>query len=177
MKKLFSTIAIAALSCIMYAQSWPSPTLESKPGTRWWWLGSAVDKANLEWNLKELSAHGIGTVEITPIYGVQGNEKNNIDFLSDKWMEMLRFTQDQGQHHKIEVDMATGTGWPFGGPFVPLEESACKVLFLEKTIDSEGVWNIVNGHKGLQPESKNTTVVDLSLSEKDKKNAFCTRGF
>lgn len=172
MRKLLSTIAITALSSVMFAQSWPTPTRESKPGTRWWWLGSAVDKSNLEWNLKELSAHGIGAVEITPIYGVQGNEKNNIDFLSDQWMEMLRFTQDQGKRKGIEVDMATGTGWPFGGPFVPLKESACKVLLLEKTIDSDGVWNTINGYKGVHPESKNTTVVDLSLSEKDKKNAF-----
>ena len=161
MRKLLSTIAITALSSVMFAQSWPTPTLESKPGTRWWWLGSAVDKSNLEWNLKELSAHGIGAVEITPIYGVQGNEKNNIDFLSNQWMDMLRFTQDQGKRKGIEVDMATGTGWPFGGPFVPLKESACKVLLLEKTIDSDGVWNTINGYKGVHPESKNTTVVDL----------------
>src|SRR5947207_3239145 len=26
---------------------WPNPTIENRPWTRWWWLGSAVDKTNL----------------------------------------------------------------------------------------------------------------------------------
>ena len=155
-----------------FAQSWPTPTKQAKPGTRWWWLGSAVDKENLQWNLSEYAKHGIGAVEITPIYGVQGNDANNIPYLSKKWMEMLRFTQEKCQKNGIELDMATGTGWPFGGPWVPLEESACRAIFVEKTIDSEGVWTTVNGHKGLQPDDTDTSVIDLSLSEKDAKNAI-----
>ena len=153
------------------AQSWPTPTQEAKAGTRWWWLGSAVDKANLRWNLQEYAKHGIGAVEITPLYGVQGNKANNIDYLSDKWMSMLWYTQQEAAHNGIEVDMATGTGWPFGGPWVPLEESACKAVFVEKTIDRDGVWTTVNGHKGLQPDHTDTRVVDLSPSDKDAKNA------
>ncbi|MBP3213249.1 MAG: hypothetical protein J6M19_00180, partial [Bacteroidaceae bacterium] len=138
-----------------FAQSWPVPTQEAKAGARWWWLGSAVDKENLQWNISEYAKHGIGALEITPLYGVQGNEANNIDYLSDKWMEMLRFTQAQAKRNGIELDMATGTGWPFGGPWVPLKESACRVVFVEKTIDS-----------------KDADAIDLSPSEKDGKNAF-----
>jgi len=153
------------------AQSWPNGQREAKAGARWWWLGSAVDKENLQWNLTEYAKHGIGAVEITPIYGVQGNDANNIPYLSDKWMEMLRFTGEKCKQQGIELDMATGTGWPFGGPWVPLEESACRAVFVEKTIDGEGVWSTVNGHKGLQPDNTDTSVIDLSLPEKDAKNA------
>ena len=171
MKKAILTIAIAMFSATMLAQSWPTPTTEAKPGTRWWWLGSAVDKENLGWSLRQYADHGIGAVEITPLYGVQGNEKNNIPYLSDKWLSMLRFTAEECSRNGIELDMATGTGWPFGGPWVPLQESACRAVFVEKTIDSEGVWTTVNGHKGLQPDSRDASVVDLSPSEKDAKNA------
>ena len=122
------------LSLTGTAQSWPTLTTEARPGTRWWWLGSAVDQENLKWNLAEYGKHGIGAVEITPIYGVQGNQANNISYLSDEWMAMLRYTTDQANRNGIEVDMATGTGWPFGGPWVPLEESACKVLFVDTTL-------------------------------------------
>ena len=135
------------------AQSWPTVTPEAKPGTRWWWLGSAVDKENLTWNLAEYGKHGIGAVEITPLYGVQGNQENNIPYLSDKWMSMLQYTMTQAERNGIEVDMATGTGWPFGGPWVPLKESACRVVFVEKDINGTGT-------------------IDLSLPEKDAKNAF-----
>ena len=117
-------------------------------------MGSAVDKENLRWNLHEYAKHGIGAVEITPIYGVQGNEMNNIEYLSDKWMEMLRYTQEQGQLNGIELDMATGTGWPFGGPWVPLEESACKVVFVDTMFIGDRV-------EGLR----------LDVSERDRKYA------
>ena len=130
-----SRFAILALFLCTFsalsAQQWPTPLPEAKPATRWWWLGSAVDKENLRWTMQQYADHGIGGVEITPIYGVQGNQANNIPYLSDQWMAMLREVQQNGQKMGIEVDMSTGTGWPFGGPWVPLEESACKVIFVD----------------------------------------------
>ena len=153
MKRIVSSIALASLALTINAQSWPTVTPEAKPGTRWWWLGSAVDQENLKWNLSEYGKHGIGAIEITPLYGVQGNQQNNIPYLSDKWMSMLRYTMTQAERNGIEVDMTTGTGWPFGGPWVPLKESACRVVFVEKDINGTGT-------------------IDLSPSEKDAKNAF-----
>ncbi len=171
-KNLFLSILFLAITATAMAQTWPKAGIEAKPGTRWWWLGSAVDKENLQWNLQEYAKHGMGAVEITPLYGVQGNEANNIPYLSDKWMEMLRYTQEQCKQNGMELNMATGTGWPFGGPWVPLKESACRAIFVEKTIDSDGIWSTVNGYKGLQPDQTDTSIIDLSLSEKDAKNAF-----
>ncbi len=130
---LFLTSHSSFLICAQSAQ-WPTPQQEAKAGTRWWWLGSAVDKENLQWTMQQYAEHGIGAVEITPLYGVQGNQANNIPYLSDKWMEMLREVQQNGKNMGIEIDMATGTGWPFGGPWVPLEESACRVVFVERDI-------------------------------------------
>ena len=160
-RKVWLVIILSFIICHLSlspaeAQSWPTPTTESKAGARWWWLGSAVDKENLQWNIAEYAKHGIGALEITPLYGVQGNQNNNIDFLSDKWMEMLRYTQEQGQRNGVEIDMATGTGWPFGGPWVPLKESACKAVFVEKNIEGN--------------EAKE---IDLTIpSEKERKNSF-----
>lgn len=140
MKKNFFLIIIAlSVFTSLSAQQWPTATIESKPGARWWWLGSAVDKENLQWNMQQYANHGIGALEITPIYGVQGNDKNNIPYLSEKWMEMLRFVEAQGKKNDIEISMATGTGWPFGGPWVPIEEAACKVVFIEKDLEGKKV--------------------------------------
>lgn len=117
------------------ALSLPTPTQEAKPGVRWWWMGSAVDKENLKWNLDEYAKAGIGAVEITPLYGVQGNDKNDIPYLSPKWMEMLKFVEEENKKVGIETDMATGTGWPFGGPWVPINEAACKAVFVDTIVD------------------------------------------
>ena len=132
MRKTILSLALCTLTLAAHAQQWPTVNQEAKPGLRWWWLGSAVDTTNLHWALKQYASHGMGAVEITPIYGVQGNEDNNIDYLSDKWMDMLRYTEQQAEAAGIETDMATGTGWPFGGPWVPLEESASQMVFVDK---------------------------------------------
>ncbi len=148
-------LMLSGLPLMVAAQQWPTVNPEAKPGSRWWWLGSAVDKENLQWNMQEYAKHGIGALEITPLYGVQGNDANNIPYLSDKWMEMLRYTQEQGRQNGIEIDMATGTGWPFGGPWVPLEESACRAVFVEQSFIGDKVENL-----DLRP-----------TEERDRKNA------
>ncbi len=120
------------------AQTWPVPAPEAKPGTRWWWLGSAVSESDLRWNLKEYSKAGIGAVEITPIYGVQGNEKNDLNFLSTPWMNALKFVESEGASDSILVDMNCGTGWPFGGPYVSVSDAAAKLVLTDiKTTGQE----------------------------------------
>ena len=143
-------MAMVLVTMAIFAQQWPEAKPEAKAGARWWWLGSAVDKENLRWTMQEYAGHGIGALEITPIYGVQGNDANNIPYLSDRWMEMLREVQTNGRELGIEVSMATGTGWPFGGPWVPLDESACKAVFVDTTFVGGTVSNL-----------------DLSAPEKD----------
>jgi hypothetical protein len=71
--------ALAALAAVSLAGAapgkeppWAKPTPESRPWTRWWWLGSAVDEANLTRQLEQLAAAGFGGVEICPIFGAKG---------------------------------------------------------------------------------------------------------
>ena len=127
------------------AQSWPTSRPEAKPGTRWWWLGSAVDKDNLQWNLSEYARVGIGAVEITPLYGVQGNDSKNIPFLSPQWMQALKTVEDIARPLDIEVDMNCGTGWPFGGPHVPLEQAACKAVFKDTVVNGSAIYTVEIG--------------------------------
>jgi hypothetical protein len=113
---------------------WPEITQEAKPWTRWWWLGSDVDSVNLTYNLEALSRAGIGGVEITPLYGVKGREVHYIDYLSPRWMNMLAFTESEAQRLGMSVDMNNGTGWPFGGPEITIEDAATKAIFQEYTL-------------------------------------------
>lgn len=111
--------------------AWPEVKTEAKPAARWWWMGSAVDKENLTRNLDAYAKAGMGTMEITPIYGVKGNEANDIPFLSARWMEMLQYTADEAGRLGMQIDMNTGTGWPFGGPEVGIEDAASKLFISE----------------------------------------------
>lgn len=128
----FFTIAATAITAIgVWAQSptdWYPVQTEHKPFVRWWWHGSAVDSIGLTYNLEEFARQGLGGVEITPIYGVKGNEANDIPYLSDKWMDMLGHTVNESKRLGLQVDMNNGTGWPFGGPEVTPEYSARKLV-------------------------------------------------
>ena len=116
------------------APAWPEVSTVAKPGARWWWLGSAVDSVNLAENMADYARTGLGTLEITPIYGVKNNEANDIDFLSPRWMRMYSFVCEEGKRLGLNIDMNTGTGWPFGGPEVTVEDAATKVIFQRYTV-------------------------------------------
>ena len=108
--------------------AWPAATRETHPWTRWWWLGSAVDKENLTRQLTLFQQAGLGGVEICPIYGAKGYEDRFIDFLSPPWMAMLAHTTLEARRLGLGVDLTTGTGWPFGGPFVTPADASSGVI-------------------------------------------------
>ncbi|WP_084629518.1 glycosyl hydrolase [Patulibacter americanus] len=118
--------------------AWPQATSQAKPWTRWWWLGSNVDEAGLKANLGAYRDAGIGGVEIQAIYGAKGDEAKNRPFLSPSWVEAVdsasRIAKDLG----LGVDMTTGSGWPFGGPWVADDDSAAKVLTERWTLAAGG---------------------------------------
>ena len=132
--KLVVFCVIVILSQTLSAQTispltWPQIKMENKPGVYWWWLGSAVDKENLTYNLETLHKAGIGGVTVVPIYGARGWEKQWINYLSPKWVEMLAYAVKEAQRLNMWVDMTTGTGWPFGGSHITPEYAAKKVEF------------------------------------------------
>ena len=97
---------------------WPPITRETKPWAYNWWLGSAVDRANLTKELTRYRDAGLGGIHIIPIYGARGWEDKYIDYLSPRWMQMLHHTVTEADRLGLGVDMTTGTGWCFGGPNV-----------------------------------------------------------
>ena len=131
---LVAILVFASISCMSpdsnteVNSAWPESTMEQKPWTRWWWMGNAVSKPEIEKQLIALQKAGFGGVEITPIYGVIGNESNYIDFLSDEWMNMLHFTISKADELGMGVDMNLGTGWPFGGPQITPDQASSRLL-------------------------------------------------
>ncbi len=110
----------------------------AKPWSYWWWMGSAVDKKNIDYSLKKYKEAGIGGLHIVPIYGVKGEEDKFIDYLSPEWVEMLAYTGEQCKKLGLGLDMTLGTGWCFGGPGSD-ENTGLMYGFIEKL-------NIEGGH-------------------------------
>lgn len=117
----------------------PLKSNEIKPWTRWWWQGSCVNKNDLTKLMEEYKAAGIGGLEITPIYGVRGYEKQFVAYLSPEWMDLLVYTLKEAERLDMGIDIATGTGWPFGGPWIGASD-ACKNMVYK-------IYNLEEGEK------------------------------
>jgi hypothetical protein len=111
---------LAATAGVAQTVAWPEPTQASRPWTRWWWHGSAVDDANLTRLLKEYQRVGLGGVEITCIYGVKGEPHPNRRYRSDEWREAIRYAIDEANRLGMGVDLPAGSGWRMGDPELPI---------------------------------------------------------
>lgn len=105
-----------------------APPDDARIMMRWWWFGPTVTKAQIERELHLMKEGGIGGVEIQPVYPVVLDDPaagiRTLPFLSDEFIEALRFANDKARALGLRVDLTVGSGWPFGGPTVPVTEAA-----------------------------------------------------
>ena len=60
-------------------------------------------------------------------------------------MQALKMVEDIARPLGIEVDMNCGTGWPFGGPHISLDQAACKAIFKDSLVDGSPVYSVEIG--------------------------------
>ena len=100
------------------AQGFVRPPVECRPHTRWWWMGNAVTKEDIDWQFGQMQEEGIGGVEqvsMPPVY-----TKGNHDYLSPEYFELLRYAVERAQARGLEVSLNFGgPGWIWGGTWVP----------------------------------------------------------
>ena len=104
------------------------PPEDSKIMMRWWWFGPAVSNDELEREIRLMKAGGIGGFEVQPVYPLALDDpsrdfKNDL-FLSDTFIEALRFASSKAQEVGLRMDLTLGSGWPYGGPAVPVTQAA-----------------------------------------------------
>lgn len=167
------TVALAGAATLSAQNTgWYTPTVENKPFVRWWWLGSAVDKEGLTYNLEEFAKAGIGGYEVTPIYGVKGNEANDIEYLSPKWMEMYKHLVSESERLGLQCDLNNGTGWPFGGPQITSGIAAQKMRVTPEGVTSEQTGQKVKraapGGEGWVMDHLNPEALKVYLDRFDK---------
>lgn len=95
---------------------------------RWWWFGPSATKPELERELELMKAAGIGGVEIATLYPLSLDDPqtgfHNYAFASDEHLEKLKFAAEQARRLGLRVDITLGSGWPFGGPHIPVTQAA-----------------------------------------------------
>ena len=110
-----------------------------RPFVRWWWNGDKLQKEEITRELELLKDAGIGGVEINPIEfpsKVDTSGIKSLVWLSDEWIDMLKYTFDEASRIGLTCDLIVGSGWPFGSERLPLDERAS--VLLTYAVDVEG---------------------------------------
>ena len=112
-------------------QTFLTPPSDSRIMMRWWWFGPAVTKPEIARELDTMKSGGIGGVEIQPVYPLEPDDEargiRNLPFLSDDFLEALRYANDTARQKDLRVDLTLGSGWPYGGPTVGVDHAAGKL--------------------------------------------------
>ncbi|MGH9403653.1 MAG: glycosyl hydrolase [Terriglobia bacterium] len=115
-----------------------NPAFSARPMTRWWWFGGAVTREEITRELTLMRNAGLRGVELQPVYPVEVDNPHrgirNLRYFSPEWFEMLRYTVAETQRLGMQLDFTLGSGWPYGGPFIPVELAARKLQYIAQDI-------------------------------------------
>jgi alpha-L-rhamnosidase len=114
-----------------------NPSAKYRPFVRWWWNGNKIEKTELARELRLLKDAGIGGVEINPISFPSDTDDMgipSIEWLSDEWIDLLKFTLDEAKKLDLTCDLLAGTGFPFGAEFLEGDERAQVVITAVKKL-------------------------------------------
>jgi hypothetical protein len=136
-------------------RAFQSPPDDSRIMMRWWWFGPTVTKPELEREMRLMKEGGIGGFEVQPVYPVAleeaGNGIRNLPFLSDEFIDALRFTSTKARELGLRLDLTIGSGWPFGGPMVRIDQAAGQLrserVKVERDMRRVAVPNLPAGEK------------------------------
>ena len=134
-----------------------------KPFARWWWFGGAVEKPEIEYQLREMRRSGFGGIEIQPVYPLSVDEERNLPWLSKEFLAMVSFAANTATRLGLTVDVTLGSGWPFGGPHVPKEEAARKVRYDFWDLTEGQTWS--SGDKPLEPDEESILLKAAPLEQ------------
>lgn len=159
-----SCCSIAAVLCAQTASNQTLPQLENgfknppdnaRVMMRWWWFGAAVDKRELEKEMLRMKEGGIGGFEVQPVYPLALDDPEhgfeNHPYLSDEFLDALRFTSGKAKELGLRMDLTLGSGWPYGGSTIPITEAASSLHLVRIKTDGHSssvpVPNLVSGEQ------------------------------
>ncbi len=92
---------------------------------RWWWFGPAVQKPELEREMRLMKEGGIGGFEVQPVYPLEVD--GNFPYLSPEFLDDLGFAAQKAKELGLRFDLTLASGWPYGGPHIPIERASSRL--------------------------------------------------
>jgi hypothetical protein len=122
----------------LLSRSFLAPPDAAKPMTRWWWFGGAVTPAEITRELTFMRDAGLRGAEIQPVYPVTVDDPargiHHHRYYSPEWYDLLRHASREARRLGLQLDLTLGSGWPYGGPFVPPELGARRLRLVSTDV-------------------------------------------
>lgn len=119
-------------------QNFLNPPDDARIWMRWWWFGPAVKDDELARELRTMKEGGIGGVEIQPVYALALDDPargiRNGPYLSEDFLDSVGFANKTAHQLGMRVSITLGSGWPYGGPHVPITQAAGKLRLVTASL-------------------------------------------
>ena len=103
---------------------WINPDERYFPILRWWWPGNAVEKAQIQTELKKFKQAKFSSIELQtltigmPKKYLMQNENEIFQVGEKPFFDNLKYLFTEASDLKLNVDLTLGSGWSSGGPFI-----------------------------------------------------------
>lgn len=115
-----------------------NPPPSTRPMTRWFWFGGAVTREEITRELTLMRDAGLRGVELQPVYPLSVDDPQrdirNTPYFSRDWFELIRHTAGETRRLGMQFDFTLGSGWPYGGPFIPIDLAARRLQVLSQDV-------------------------------------------
>ncbi|HTQ08664.1 MAG TPA: glycosyl hydrolase [Fimbriimonadaceae bacterium] len=97
----------------------------------WRVFGPAWTPPEIDWELDQIKAAGVGGVTVYFMYPVAPDDPakgiRNLKFGSPEFLDSFRYAAEAAKKRGLRFGINGSTGWPFGGPEVSVEDSAQQI--------------------------------------------------
>ncbi len=116
------------------------PPDDARIMVRWWWFGPSVTKKELDREMQAMKRGGIGGFEVQPTYPLALDDPktgfHNFNYLSPEFLDDLTYTGERARDLGLRMDLTLGSGWPFGGPHIPVPLASGRLLVSKVPVPS-----------------------------------------
>ncbi len=112
-----------------------------RPWTVWWWFGASSSVEDLIWELRQMDTHGIGGVEINPVYALHEEVVAGAAVYGPEWQQRFLATVREAERLGMRVWLRAGSGWPLGGPWISPELASLSLARAVVDLDGPRTWS------------------------------------
>ncbi|MBN9658409.1 MAG: hypothetical protein J0H49_09535 [Acidobacteria bacterium] len=118
-----------------------NPPTRYGPSAFWWWfVGATYTQTDVQAAMADAKAAGMGGLRITPVYSFPGAPSGGPTYLSSGYLDLVRAAVDAARGNGMVLDSLLGTGWPYGGPYIPPSMGAAQLKHYVQELRGPGVF-------------------------------------